>query len=240
MSSNASLAQLRARIAALEGLGRAAAGGVLPLGLPAVDAALPGGGVSLGGLHEIQPLTRAVEPAIGFAVVWLGRLAVHHARPVLWVTTGGEPYAPARASLGLPPARLLVARPSGRAQLLWAMETALQCPGLAGVAGEVRDLDPTAARRLQLAARASGVTALVVNTGDGANTAVSRWRVGPAPSAGAGVGPWRWRLRLVRCRGRGAGEDEWLVEWNDATRGLRLAALAADRPAAADGRRRAG
>lgn len=229
MSSAASLAQLRARIAALEGLGREAPAGVLPLGLPAVDAALPGGGVALGGLHELRPLTAAAEPALGFAAVWLGRLAARCDRPVLWVTAAGEPYAPALAALGLPLRRLLVARPAGRAQLLWCLEAALQCPGLAGVVGELTSLDLTAARRLQLAARASGVTALVVNAGEGANNALTRWRIGPAPSAADGS--WRWRLRLERCRGRAAAGEEWLVEWDDATGGLCLVALAGDRAA---------
>ena len=241
MTSAATLAQLRARIIALEGVGRTAADGVMPFGLPAVDAVLPGGGVALGGLHDIQGLTpeatSAMEPALAFAAVWLGRLAMRRDRPVLWVTADREPYAPALAALGLPPSRLVVARPCGRAQLLWAMETALQCPGLAGVVGEVRGLDLTAARRLQLAAQASGVTVLAVNSGEGANNALTRWRVGPAPSSAAGG--VRWRLRLVRCRGGGAGENEWLVEWDDAACGFRLAAVAADRSSAAE-RRRAG
>jgi len=219
MTSAADLARLRARITALEGLGRTAAGGVMPLGLPAVDTMLPGGGVALGGLHDIQPLTAAVEPALAFAAVWLGRLAAQRDRPVLWVTADCEPYAPALAALGLPPSRLVVARPKGRAQLLWAMETALQCSGLAGVAGEVGGLDLTAVRRLQLAAQASGVTALVVNSGEGANNALTRWRVGPAPSA-AGGGTWRWRLQLVRCRGRAALGNEWLVEWDAQDQGF--------------------
>ncbi|PZQ48844.1 MAG: damage-inducible protein, partial [Rhodovulum sulfidophilum] len=48
----AALADLRLRIADLE-RGRAAARPTLPFGLRAIDAALPGGGLALGALHEI-------------------------------------------------------------------------------------------------------------------------------------------------------------------------------------------
>jgi protein ImuA len=49
---NSVLADLRRRVARLE---RGSAGGraALPFGVPSIDAALPGGGLALGALHEI-------------------------------------------------------------------------------------------------------------------------------------------------------------------------------------------
>lgn len=245
------LAQLRARVAALEGVGRESVAGIQPFGVAEIDRILPWGGAPLGCLHEIASVVRADEAehgaALGFAALWLGRLAAGQGRPVLWVAERDDLYAPGLAALGLPVERLLVVRPKGAAQALWALEQGLQCRGVAGVLGEVWGLDFTAARRLQLAARASGVTALVVNRGEGTGTALTRWRVGPAPSEGPaemGVGAWRWRLELCRCRGRGTGGDgcvaTWLVEWNDETRCLRVAAPAGDRSAGAEMRRVAG
>lgn len=242
------LTRLRSRIAALEGIGRETVAGVVPLGATRLDRALPWGGLPRGCLHEVAPVADGVgapvieAPAIedgaatAFAAALLGRLAADRARPVLWVGGREDLYAPGLAALGLPPERLLVVRALKPAQALWAIEEAVRCPGLAAVLAETRGLDFTAARRLQLAAGQSGVTLVALNRGPPVGVAVTRWKVATAPSLGGeGVGAWRWRVALARCRGRGLGEGEgeWVVEWDDATRDFRLAAAAADRPAAA-------
>jgi protein ImuA len=187
-------------------------------------------------LHEIA-VTGDLDDgaALGFTAVLLGQLAVRQDKPVLWVTGRDELYAPGLAALGLPPDRLLMARPGRGMRPYWAMEEGVRCAGLAGVVGEVWDLNPIAARRLQLAARTSGVTVLVLNRGQVSNTAQTRWRIDPAPSAVSVERGWRWRLVLSHCRGRGLGEggvvSEWLVEWNDETHRLCLAAVSGDRAA---------
>ncbi len=250
MPTSLSIDRLRAEIAALEGSGHDAVAGTCPLGVPELDGALPWGGLPLGCLHEIAPVSRSggvedgrgieeggVEDGavLGFTASLLGRLGGR--RPVLWVAARDDLYAPGLTALGLDPARLLVVRPGPAAQVLWALEEAVRCPALGGVAGEVWNLDFTAARRLHLAARSSGVPVLLLNRGQPCGPAMTRWRVGPDPSVappGEGVGPWRWRVELVRCRGRGVGEDgvvsAWMVEWDDETRGFRVAAPAGHRP----------
>lgn len=231
--------QLRARIAALEGVGGDAKAEAVPIGVRSVDAVLPWGGLPLGCLHEIAPRLYGdgIEDraAAGFAAVVLGRMAARLGKPVLWVAAGDEPYAPGLAALGLPPERLLVARSIRAGQVLWAMEEGVRCRGLAAVLAEAWSLDLTGARRLQLAARASGVAALVLNRGDAAGPAVTRWRVGAAAGTalpGQGGGPWCWRVELLRCRGRGVGERgmvaAWDMEWSDEAGSLRLAAAAGD------------
>lgn len=233
-ASPATLTQLRSRIAALEGIGREAVAGMVSLGLGRLDQALPWGGLPRGCLHEVAPVVAAdgVEDgaATAFAAMLLGRLAAERLRPVLWVGGREDLYAPGLAALGLAPERLLVVRSVKPAERLWAMEEAVRCPGLAAVLAETKGLDLTAARRLQLAARASGVTLLALNRGAPVGVAVTRWRIHSLASEGA----WRWRVELARCRGRGLGDEGagWDVEWDDATRGLRLAAAVADRPAA--------
>ena len=51
-SKKARVAALRQRLASLESGGKA--GSVLPFGVAALDAGLPGGGLPLGGLHELS------------------------------------------------------------------------------------------------------------------------------------------------------------------------------------------
>lgn len=210
------LAELRATIRRLEGVGEGG-GRVLPLGVPAVDGALPDGGLPMGCLHELA----ASDPGAGtaFAAALGARFAERAGGPVLWILGGRDLHAAGLAAYGLTPDRLIAVRATRAADLLWAMEEALRCRGLAAVLGEAAALDLTASRRLQLAAEAGGVTGLLLRLDPRhapAGTAVTRWRIAAAPSEasaedGPGVGPERWRVELLRCRGGRPGA--WTLEW---------------------------
>ncbi|CAO3442022.1 hypothetical protein [Azospirillum argentinense] len=212
------LADLRARIRGLEGLGGEGAR-VLPFGLPDLDGAFPAGGLPLGCLHEVA----GEEPGAGtaFAAHLLARLA-SAAAPALWVVRGRDLHAAGLVAYGLTPDRLIAVRATRDADALWAMEEALRCKRLSAVLGEVGGLDLTASRRLQLAAESSGVTGILLqdasrnaNRRSAASAAVTRWRIAPAPSwtIEPGVGEPRWRAELERCRGGRPGR--WLLEWRD-------------------------
>ena len=223
------LAQLRARIAALEG--RACK---VPTRHPRASGddedpsdGLPWERMAAGGLHEIaaENVGGGIDHGAtrGFAAFWLGRLAARRDGPLLWTTAADDLYAPGLAALGLPVHRLVVVSPARSAEVPRVLEEALRCPAVAAVAGELWDLSMVAGRRLSLAARASGVPALLLNRGAAVGSAVTRWRVGPAPSShlpAFAVETGRWRAALIRCRGRITGDDgmvaEWLVAANDA------------------------
>lgn len=251
MPSPANLARLRARIATLEGGGSEAVSGAVALGLPEMDAALPWGGLALGCVHEVARTSHVDGiddgAATAFSAMLLGRLAAEAGKPALWIGHGDIPYAPGLATLGLTPERLVLVRPYRAAQSLWALEEALRCRALAGVLAEVWNVDLTAARRLQLAAKSSGVPALLLNHGPACGAAVTRWRVGSSPSRGdpaLGVGSWCWKVELLRCRRHGVDDQgrvaAWEVEWDEQARGLRLAPPAVDRAAAPQRLRAAG
>src|SRR5215204_1525348 len=99
-------------------------------------------------------------------------------------------------------------------RFLPVMEEGVRCPGLAGVVGEIGPLGLTASRRLQLAAEATGVVALVVRRwrGDASskekggagsgNATATRWRVTALPSTPLttpGLGRPRWRVERLNC-----------------------------------------
>ena len=244
------LAQLRDRVRALEGLPSLTAGAgaaAAPLGAAAIDDCLPWGGLPLGGLHEIRP-TRpdARGAALGFAACLLGRVARQRHGRLLWLTLSDHLYPAGLAGLGVPTERLLVVRPPRQADLLWAAEEGLRCKGVAGVLAELAGADFTAARRLSLASRGSGVPGLLLNQGATLGAVLTRWEVAPAPSeATVGVGPWRWRIGLTRCRGMAMSIDDrtlkWVVEAKHAKGGFSLVALSGDRSSGQDARyRRAG
>jgi len=191
------LSDLRARVRTIE---RGAAYGSLrrraaPLGDPALDAHLPGGGLALGALHEIEGGRAEWDDgaATGFCAGLLARLlaAVSEPgrgqgrgrgsdnKPVLWVGPWRDLYAPGLKAFGLDPGRLIQVRAKAGTETLWAMEEGLRCTRLAlwameeglrctrlaAVVGEIDALERGSGRRLQLAAEASGVTAFALRRG---------------------------------------------------------------------------
>jgi len=209
----------------------------VPMGLPAIDALLPEGGLLTGALHEIEagatPSGRIAAhdgAALGFAAHLMGRFASATPGTLLWCRRpsgvfDAPPYAPALAAW-FDPARLLVVTARRDEDVFWAMEEGLRCPGIAAVLGETRATDATAGRRLSLAAEKSGVPALLLRPQPAPpqSVCVTRWRIASAPSRSTpglhDVGAPRWRLELRRNRFGAPSIAEipsWLVEWNDET-----------------------
>ena len=108
-AADATLSQLRQAVASLEKNTGFPEAGVLPLGLPAVDAAL-GGGLARAALHELAPAAPAhFGAAAGFALA-LAALATDGGRgsAALVIQTdfgaleAGALYGPGLDCLGLP------------------------------------------------------------------------------------------------------------------------------------------
>ncbi len=252
-ASAAVAAALREKVRRLERANsvqrRGRAAGVT-LGIPAIDALLPEGGLLTGALHEIEagsgPSGRVAPhdgAALGFAANLLGRFGPG---TILWCrrASGGAdaaPYAPALSSW-FDPARLLMVTAARDEDLFWAMEEGLRCPGIAAVLGETRSVDPTAGRRLSLAAEKNGVPALLLRGQPASPQSVcaTRWRIASAPSTSTpgltDVGAARWRVELRRNRFGVPSVDEvpsWLLEWNDETHCLAVVPQALHGPAGA-------
>jgi protein ImuA len=211
------LAALRARLARLEGSGRAQHDTST---IPVCDGMrLPGGGLARAAVHEVL----AESPGCGaaFCAVLLARTG----GTVLWIAAARDgllAWPPGLAQCGLTPANLVLVRADHWADALWAMEEALRCPAVTGaiLAGDGR-LDLTATRRLQLAAEAGGALGLLLraDAGEtGPTAATTSWQVG-ALGAGQGLEDPRWRLQLLRARGGRPG-GPWDVTWRAATGAL--------------------
>lgn len=242
----ARFAALRLRLAALENGGRAPA--VLPFGIAAIDAGLPGGGLPMGALHELAGAGGESEDGAAAAAFLAGIVArLSPERPVLWCLRHGDLYVPGLALYGLAPQRLILAHAPNDRETLWAVEEGLRSPALAAVIGEVEALSAPASRRLQLAAETLGVTGFVLRRSSAAaatSSAVTRWRVTALPGSSTagepGIGRPRWRVELLRCRGGMPAAwdvEDWLVarrdaEAGDATDHVSLSAAMANRPAA--------
>jgi len=241
------VADLRTRI---ERIGRRGprpvrASKVCPFGIDAVDRVLPWGGLPGACVHEVTAADISAAAA-GFCAVLLTRLAGKEGA-VVWCGRKDGLYGPGLAAFGLDTTRLIVVRTRSDKDVFWAMEEALRSGSLAAVLGETGGAEPIALRRLQLAAEAGGVTALLLRPAGAAvalGWTTTRWRVGAVASVPAAAAPgWsragpdrpRWRVELRRCK---AGTPAtWLLEWHDETGGLAVAADLRHRPAAppADG-----
>jgi len=237
------IVELRERIRRLERSHAPERRPALPFGVAEVDRRLPGGGLATGALHEVIGGGGDVLHAAAATLFTAGVMARLQG-PVLWCLGTRDLFAPGLTGAGLDPDRVIYAEAGDAATVLLVMEEGLRHGGLGGVVGEVGRLPMPAARRLQLAAEVSGVTAVALRrwrarTANGSapdepTAAVSRWRIATLPSAplpAPGVGRGRWQVDLLRCRGAEAAT--WNLEACDAQGRLALAAELADRPAAA-------
>lgn len=242
------LAALRAHLAGPGG--PVAPRPVLPLGLTAIDAHLPGGGLALGPPHEIAPMEPAdAIAALGFALALCAAQLARTQGAALIAAAPNQPlpHGHGLAGLGLDPGRLLLLEAGGDAEVFRALEAALHAralPVLIGLLADGLPLKP--GRRLQLAAEAGSEGAapplvLILRPPQAGlpNGAATRWGIASAPATRDRFGTLdnpRWRARLERCR-NGRGGD-WLLEWDHAAHRLRLPEPLA-RDAAAAGRSRA-
>ena len=231
----------RARIRALEPPAALDAAR-LPFGIAAHDQCLPGGGLTLGALHEIFSADRLMGAVSLFAAGILARIG----GPVLWCLAQPDLFAPGLDQAGLAAARLIHLQGVDETMRLACCEEALRHGGVSVVA-EIGPLSLTASRRLQLAAERAGRPLLALRLPrreeavSAPSAAGTRWRITPLPSAPLpvpGIGRARWRVELLRCRG--GRQADVMVEACDGQGYLAVpAAMAGGAADAADGLRRA-
>ncbi|MDB5654355.1 MAG: repair protein [Tardiphaga sp.] len=254
------LAHLRGSIERIETHADTYAPDRVALGHAEADAALQGG-LARGALHEVFCEGRQSAAATGFVAGLARRISAE--RPLLWIRQDfAERETGALAmsgwnELGLDPRMLVSVRAPDIETALRTTADALACDALGGVVlesfGESKQFDLVASRKLTLAARGSGVTALLLRVAamPTASTAETRWIVrsarSPPGSAWSVWGAPMCDAQLVRNRHGPNGH--WIMEWKcdecvfrEAPHSQPVAAAAAHRPAAAaaHAQRRAG
>jgi protein ImuA len=218
---------LRREIAAIEGARATCEDArALPLDVAGIDAAL-GGGLALGAIHEIAPASPVHRgAAFGFALALACKArAQPHADAVVWIETPfaaaetGRPYGVGLEGFGLALARMLIVRVPRPIDVLWAMEEALGCRGIAAVIAEVtEEIALTATRRLSLAVRHGGGLGLFVRhrASPEPSAALTRWQVAAArsqPDAYGGLGASAaFDLTLTKNRHGPCGR--WTILWD--------------------------
>jgi Uncharacterized conserved protein len=189
------------------------------IGLGAVEQAFPNGVFPIGSIHEFICMSREDAAASSGFISGLLSALMRHDGVCLWVSTSKMLFPPSVHSFGVEqPDHILFVRMNREDDVLWAMEEALKCSGIAAVIAEVHKFDFVQSRRLQLAVEKSRVTGFVLRhhprTID-ATACAARWRIRPLasnPEEGMpGVGFPRWEVELIKVRNGNPGK--WQVEW---------------------------
>lgn len=130
-----------------------------PTGHPALDALLPDGGWPRGALTEILHARDGVGE-VQLVLPTLAALTRRGERVVL-VAPPYEPCAVALAQRGVALDQLIVLRPSGQQEALWATEQCLRSGAVGAVLAWPGRVDTTKLRRLALAAEAGGALGFI-------------------------------------------------------------------------------
>ena len=185
-----------------------------------VNNAFPNKQFPLGAIHEFLSFTlNEVAATSGFIAAILASL-MSNAGAVTWISASRKIFPPALASFGIAPEKIIFIDLQKEKDILWVMEEALKCEGLAAVVGEMQDLSFTSSRRLQLAVEQSKVTGFIIrkNIRNLNTTAcLSRWKIASLPSTletgMPGVGFPRWDVHLLKIRNGKPGS--WQIEWRN-------------------------
>ncbi|PTT02478.1 Error-prone repair protein ImuA [Pedobacter sp. HMWF019] len=201
-----------------QGLKPQGTGTVEAIGLGEIEKAFPNGVFPKKAIHEfITVLPEHLAASNGFIGGVLSILMKEGAACV-WVSTSRKLFPASLRLFNVDPERIIFIDVTREKDVLWVMEEALKCDGLAAVVAELNDLSLIESRRLQLAVEESGVTGFVLRKDARksiANVATARWKITPVPSITEeempGVGYPRWKVELIKVRNGNPGN--WLLEW---------------------------
>ncbi len=191
---------------------------VTDLNLGPITHAFPNKTYPLAAVHEfISTSTEHVSATNGFISGLLNGL-MQDGKACVWISKARTLFPPALKLFGVAPDQIIFIDLQKEKDLLWVMEEALKCEGLAAVVGEINEISFTASRRLQLAVEQSRVTGFLLrHRPHNLNTiaSVARWRITPLPTELAdkipGVGFPRWNVELLKIRNGKPGS--WQLEW---------------------------
>lgn len=212
------IAQLKKDILPLQGFRSLLNDTVPDIGLGPVKHAFPNHRFPLGAIHEfICQSNEQTAPTTGFIVGILSGLMKKGAACV-WISSSRTVFPPALTSFGIEPDKIIFIDLQKEKDILWAMEEALKCDGLAAVVGEISQLDFTASRRLQLAVEQSRVTGFILRRQPrmlNTTACLTRWNITSIASAPVndmpGISFPRWNVELIKVRNGHPGA--WTIEW---------------------------
>lgn len=188
------------------------------IGLGAIEDAFPGGVFPKRAIHEFIALVPEDTAASDGFIAGLLSSLMKQGAPCVWISMARRLFPASLSTFNVAPERIIFMDVNTEKEVLWIMEEALRCEGLAAVVAEVNALSLIESRRLQLAVEESGVTGFILRKDASrlANTiATARWQISPSPSfleeGMPGLGFPRWQVELLKVRNGIPGS--WVMEW---------------------------
>ncbi|MEO7562498.1 MAG: Error-prone repair protein ImuA, partial [Ferruginibacter sp.] len=213
------IARLQREILPLQGIKTSLNNTAVDKTIGSLKNAFPGNTFPVGAVHEfIAPGMEDAATTTGFIAGILTPL-MQNGGAVIWIASAQTIFPPALKSFGIIPDKIIFINLQKEKEMLWAMEEALKCEGLAAVISEIKELSFTASRRLQLAVEQSRVTGFIIrNNSRSLNTTacVTRWKITALSSEFEdtlpGVGFPRWNVELLKVRNGKPGN--WSIEYS--------------------------
>ncbi|HWB85661.1 MAG TPA: hypothetical protein VG675_16070 [Bryobacteraceae bacterium] len=179
-----------------------------------IDAGLPGRGLPLGCIHEIQ--NPGLASGIAFASLLAGRTPPFGGQ-LIYVASDRSFHPLGLLRYGVQPEQWIHVSARSSQDLAWTVLEALRCPQVSAVLAVVQSADLTLCRRFQLAAESSGVTGFLL-TDSAAKPAIAsvitRWHISPIPAPpGTTFSEACWDINLAYCRGGRPGH--WSTVWRN-------------------------
>ncbi|TCC90111.1 Error-prone repair protein ImuA [Pedobacter frigiditerrae] len=187
-------------------------------GLGPLEACFPFKVFPTGTIHEfLAENPENIAASEGFMAGLMAKL-METGNPCLWISRNRKLFPPALQGFGVWPQQVIFIDLYREKEILWVMEEALKCEGLAVVVAELPDIDFAQSRRLQLVVEKSRVTGFLLRKEPkrlSATACTVRWSIKPQPSelqSGLpGVGQPRWEVNLLKVRNGHTGS--FLLEW---------------------------
>ena len=197
----------------------------VPLGIDAIDAALPNTGLKIGALHEWVALPNPISPRSNKLLAPLTLLSqiarTAHAicgcsqRKIIWID---KRFWPSPAILKSIAAHSIFIDPPAGKTTAWALDTAVRSAASAVVIAPLENFSPAFTRRLALAAAHSNVLALLIidpKQSKLPTSAATRWAirpVAPAITKPAQLPVTTFELELLKVRAALPACARWLCE----------------------------
>src|SRR5687768_16222057 len=145
------IAQLQKDILPLQGFKRTLNSVPLDVVPGVIKNAFPNAEFPLAAVHEF--FSTGAEDAAATCGFVAGMLAsiMQNCGASVWISSCRTIFPPALKSFGIAPDKIIFIDLKKEKDIVWVMEEALKCNGLAAVVGEMRELSFTSSRRLQLA-----------------------------------------------------------------------------------------
>lgn len=212
------IAQLQKDILPLQGFKIRSKNAADDIGLGPINNAFPNEVFPLGAVHEFLSLSQEdTASTFGFISGILSSL-MKNGGAAIWISSTGTIFPPALKYFGIAPDKIIFIKLKKEKEILWTVEEALKCAGLAAVICEIKELSFIASRRLQLAVEQSQVTGFILHSNPrklNTSACISRWKITPLQSMPGdnmpGIGFPRWNIDLLKIRNGKPGN--WQVEW---------------------------